>query len=156
MKQLRAPPRPARPFDAGPTLLITCTLAVALVYWEGGVLLRALRERRAAEAARRRREQEARRRQRGAGIFGSWDSTAGGADDSSGEGSSGEEGGVGWDASGWGDWGPEPPPASLPQEPTRVERARHERRRSLGYLALVTTVLIWMTGVVSGPTPFQP
>ncbi|KAL4437980.1 hypothetical protein ABPG77_004201 [Micractinium sp. CCAP 211/92] len=141
----------------GPTLLISCTLALALVYWEGGVLLRALRERQAAEAARRRQEREARRRERGGGIFGSWDSPAGGADESSEGGSSSSQHGTGaWDARGWEDWGPEPPPGALPPEPTRVERARFERRRSLGYLALVTTVLIWMTGVVSGPSPFQP
>ncbi len=142
--------------SAGPTLLISCTLALALVYWEGGILLRALRERQAAEAARRRQEREARRRERGGGIFGSWDSPAGGADESSKAESSSQHGTGAWDAGGWEDWGPEPPPGALPPEPTRVERARFERRRSLGYLALVTTVLIWMTGAVSGPSPFQP
>lgn len=144
MKELPAPA-----VHAGPTFLITCTLALAFVYWEGGVLLRALRERQAAEAARRRREREARRR-RGGGIFGSWDS-GGAADGTSESGDAGDSSQVG--SGFWEDWGPEPPP---PPEPTRMERARYERRRSLGYLALVTAVLIWMTGVVSGPTPFQP
>ncbi|KAL4425644.1 hypothetical protein ABPG75_009660 [Micractinium tetrahymenae] len=145
------------PNTAGPTLLISCTLALAFVYWEGGVLLRTLRERRAAEAARRRRERKARRRQRGGGIFGSWDSGGGVVEDESGdEGGSGEQGDGAWDAGILEDWGPEPPPAAPPQPPSRLEQARHERRRGLGYLALITAVLIWMTGVVSGPMPFQP
>lgn len=45
----------------------------------------------------------------------------------------------------------------LHPEWTQLDWARHERRRGLGWLALATAALIWLTGVVNGnPRPFQP
>lgn len=99
-----------------PSLLVAGLLALALGYWEGGILLRQLRQ-----------WQQRQRRTR--------------------DSDSSSEAGPATDAA---------PP--LPPRPplTGIERARYERRRGLGWLALATAGLIWMCGAVNGPTPFQP
>ena len=87
-----------------PNITIITLLAVAFVYWEGGILLRQLRERRGG----------------------------------------GNSGGDGEDE---GSGAPPLPP------PSPVELARFERRRGLAWLALLTALSIWMTGIVSSPIP---
>lgn len=125
----------------GPTFLISVTLFVAFVYWEGGVLLRALRERRQQSD----QQQQGGRDDTGAAL-GSWDAG------SPGEGSD----------RGWGEAGTQPVASEARGEQQRtqreelIDRARHERRRGLGLLALITAACIWMTGVVNSPSPFQP
>lgn len=105
----------------GPSLLVAGLLALALVYWEGGILLRRLRQ----------RQQQQKRARSG----------------SSGDGDAPP------DAS-----PPAPPAPPPPVVPPRMglDRARYERRRGLGWLALATAGLIWMCGAVNGPAPFQP
>lgn len=125
--------QPLDPLQDGGSFLVGLILAIAFIYWEGGVLLRQLRQRR---QARERQRQLERQRQQGGGEAG-----AGGAAAADGlqpqldehhEEHHGRE-----------EWTP-------------LDRARHERRRGLGWLALATAGLIWLTGVVNNPTPFQP
>ena len=110
-----------------PTLLISLLLLLAFVYWEGGVLLRQLRE-------RRRKQQQ--QQQQGAQQEGD-----------SGEGAAGEAAALSEQDQ------PQHKQQRGRQEWTPLERARHERRRGLGWLALVTAATIWMTGVVNTFTP---
>lgn len=132
-EQLTNCPLPARSAHA-PTA--GAVLLVAFVYWEGGILLRQLRQRQQAD--RKQRELERRRQQ-------------GGSDDeelaAEGEQLRLEELEQEDD---WRHHGQHP-------EWTQLDWARHERRRGLGWLALTTAGLIWLTGVVNGnPRPFQP
>ena len=121
----------------GPTWLIGGLLTLAFVYWEGGVLLRAVRERQRQQREQRRRERQQRRRE---GQQPSGDSSTGSDED---EAAAAAVAAV--------EEALTPPPPLSP-----IDRARHERRRGLGWLALVTAGMIWMCGVVNGPTPFQP
>ena len=107
-----------------PTLLISFLLLLAFVYWEGGVLLRQLRE-------RQRTQRQQRQRQEGS----SGESPAGEAAAASEQQQAQHE------------------QLQDRQEWTPLERARHERRRGLGWLALATAATIWMTGAVSSFMP---
>lgn len=127
----------------GPTFLIGLLLAIAFIYWEGGVLLRQLRTRR--QASERQRQQD-RQRQQGGGGADAGGPAAGAADSAA---TQGLQLGERHDS--------HEHHARKPREEwTPMERARHERRRGLGWLALATAGLIWLTGVVNNPTPFQP
>ena len=104
-----------------PTLLISVLLLLAFVYWEGGVLLRQLRER-----------QRKQRQQGGNGESAAGEAAAAAAaEQQQGQQEKQQE----------------------RQEWTPLERARHEQRRGLGWLALATAATIWMTGAVSSFMP---
>lgn len=51
-----------------------------------------------------------------------------------------------------GEGGSQPPNKPL----THYQQLIYERKRGLAWLAIVTAVSIWCTGVVNTPSPFQP
>ncbi len=131
--------RPLAILQDGPTFLIGLILAIAFIYWEGGILLRQLRARRQARE---------RQRQQGGGGTGA----AGAAGEAAGSAAAGglpPQLGEQHDEH-------EHHERKRREEWTPLDRARHERRRGLGWLALATAGLIWLTGVVNNPSPFQP
>ncbi|PRW59330.1 DNA processing [Chlorella sorokiniana] len=123
-----------------PTFLIGLILAIAFIYWEGGILLRQLRARR-----------QARQRQRQQGGSGEADGPAAAASGSAAAAADGLQADLGEHHDDH-----EHHERRRREEWTPLDRARHERRRGLGYLALTTAGLIWLCGVVNNPTPFQP
>lgn len=128
--------QPLDPLQDGGSFLVGLILAIAFIYWEGGVLLRQLRQRRQARERQRPLEHQ---RQQGGGEAG-----AGGAAAADGlQPQLEEHHEEHHERKRWEEWTP-------------LDRARHERRRGLGWLALATAGLIWLTGVVNNPTPFQP
>ncbi|GAB4816884.1 hypothetical protein N2152v2_003930 [Parachlorella kessleri] len=89
------------------TLTIGGALLTAFVYWEGGIILHDLDERRKS------------RRQQGGGE--------------------------------------ELQRAQPPNRPlTAQQQALYERKQGLAWLAIMTAVAIWCTGVVNTPNAFQP
>lgn len=104
----------------------------ASTHVQGGILLQELRER------QRRQSERQRRQRRSSSIFDSW----GGEDEGGADGVDGWDGGAGDEA-----LQAEQQEQRRQQRQTRLDRARFERRRGLGWLALVTATAIWLTGV---------
>lgn len=118
----------------GPTLLTVLALIVALAYWEGGILLRQLRAQRVRRERQRQREQQQQQQQAGADWAGG---EAGDWGDGEGSGAAAH------------DDDHEHHERQRQAAWTPLDKARHERRRGLGTLALATATLIWLTGLVS-------
>jgi hypothetical protein len=109
--------------DGRSIITISC-LALALVYWEGGILVRQWQE------------QRRKQRKRARGEVSTDDEDAAAAAAAATAAAEAEQA--------------RKPPL------TPIERARYERRRGLGFLALLTATLVWCCGFVQGPSPFDP